>query len=95
MIASAASLLMITRDYAEWRVASGLFLSALRADHTEILDIKGTMRTVALVRKNWIHVGSEEAGPKIAAILSVLKTWMRLKVNARDYLKNVLPKLGI
>ncbi|MDB6153843.1 MAG: transposase, partial [Chthoniobacteraceae bacterium] len=31
---------------------------------------ENTMRTVALGRKNWIHVGSEEAGPKIAAILS-------------------------
>jgi transposase len=55
---------------------------------------ENTMRTVALGRKNWIHVGSEEAGPKIAAILSVLETCKRLKMNAREYLEEVLPRLG-
>ncbi|MDB6172925.1 MAG: transposase [Chthoniobacteraceae bacterium] len=55
---------------------------------------ENTMRTVALGRKNWIHVGSEEAGPKIAAILSILETCKRLKVNAREYLEEVLPRLG-
>ena len=31
------------------------------------------MRPVALGRKNWIHIGSPQAGPKVAAILSVGK----------------------
>ena len=52
------------------------------------------MRPLALGRKNWLHIGSEQAGPKIAAILSVLETCKRLKVNIRDYLDDVLPKLG-
>jgi transposase len=52
------------------------------------------MRPVALGRKNWLHIGSEQAGPKIAAILSVLETCKRLKVHIRDYLGDVLPKLG-
>lgn len=52
------------------------------------------MRGIALGRKNWIHVGSEQAGPKIAAILSVLETCKRLKINAREYLEDVLPKLA-
>jgi hypothetical protein len=32
---------------------------------------ENSMRPVAIGRKNWIHVGSPQAGPKIAAILSV------------------------
>jgi len=34
---------------------------------------ENSMRPVALGRKNWIHVGSPQAGPKIAAILSVVE----------------------
>lgn len=52
------------------------------------------MRPLALGRKNWLHVGSEKAGPRIAAILSVFETCKRLKINIRDYLIDVLPKLG-
>jgi len=32
--------------------------------------------------------------PKIAAILSVFETCKRLKINIRDYLNDVFPKLG-
>jgi hypothetical protein len=32
---------------------------------------ENSMRPVALGRKNWLHVGSAQAGPKVAAILSV------------------------
>ena len=52
------------------------------------------MRPVALGRKNWIHVGSEQAGPKVAAILSVVETCRRLKAPVREYLGWVLPGLG-
>ncbi len=34
---------------------------------------ENSMRPVALGRKNWIHIGSAQAGPKIAGILSVVK----------------------
>ena len=37
------------------------------------------MRPVALGRRNWIHIGSEEAGPRVAAIVSVVETCRRLK----------------
>ena len=46
-----------------------------------------------LGRKNWLHIGSPEAGPKIAAILSVMETCKRLQINLRKYLNDVLPKL--
>ena len=52
---------------------------------------ENSMRPVALGRKNWIHIGSPQAGPKIAAILSVVETCRRLKFPVRDYLAAVLP----
>jgi len=55
---------------------------------------EGGMRPIALGRKNWLHIGSEEAGPKIAAIMSIVETCRRLKINLREYLKEILPKLG-
>ena len=55
---------------------------------------EGAMRPVALGRKNWLHIGSEQAGPKVAAIISIVETCRRLGVNLREYLADVLPKLG-
>jgi len=55
---------------------------------------ENSMRPVVLGRRNWIHVGSEEAGPKVAAILSVVETCRRLNVPVREYLAWVLPGLG-
>ena len=52
---------------------------------------ENSMRPVALGRKNWIHIGSPQAGPKIAAILSVVESCRRLKLPVRDYLAAVLP----
>jgi hypothetical protein len=51
------------------------------------------MRPVAIGR-NWIHVGSPQAGPKIAAILSVVESCRRLKLSVRGYLAAVLPGLA-
>ena len=55
---------------------------------------ENSMRPVTLGRKNWIHVGSQQAGPKVAAILSVVETCRRLKVPIREYLAAVLPGLA-
>jgi len=56
--------------------------------------IENSMRPIALGRKNWIHIGSPEAGPKVAAILSVIETCRRLKFPVRDYLCAVLPGMA-
>lgn len=56
--------------------------------------IENSMRPIALGRKNWIHIGSPEAGSKVAAILSVIETCRRLKISTRDYLSSVLPGLA-
>jgi transposase len=55
---------------------------------------ENSMRPVALGRKNWIHIGSPQAGPKVAAILSVVETCRRLTIPARQYLAAVLPGLA-
>ena len=55
---------------------------------------ENSMRPVVLGRKNWIHLGSEDAGPRVAAILSVFETCRRLGIGVRDYLSSVLPVLA-
>jgi hypothetical protein len=52
------------------------------------------MRPVALGRKKWIHIGSRQAGPKVAAILSVVESCRRLNLPVREYLALILPGLG-
>jgi hypothetical protein len=55
---------------------------------------ENSMRPVALGRKNWIHIGSQQAGPKVAAILSIVESCRRLKIPIREYLASVLPGLA-
>ena len=54
---------------------------------------ENSMRPVAIGRKNWIHVGSEQAGPRVAAIISIVETCRRLQIPVREYLSAVLPGL--
>ena len=55
---------------------------------------ENSMRGVALGRKNWIHIGSQQAGPRVAAILSVVESCRRLKIPVRNYLAEILPGLA-
>ncbi len=55
---------------------------------------ENSMRPIALGRANWIHIGSEQAGPRIAAILSVVESCRRLKIPIRNYLADILPGLA-
>jgi len=52
---------------------------------------ENSMRGIALGRKNWLHVGSVKAGPKVAAILSVVESCRRIGAPVKDYLLDVLP----
>lgn len=54
---------------------------------------ENSMRPVALGRKNWLHVGSEAAGAKVAAVLSVVESCRRLGLPVKQYLAEVLPGL--
>jgi hypothetical protein len=55
---------------------------------------ENAIRPVAVGRKNWLHIGSERAGPRVAAILSVIETCRRLDIPIRQYLRSVLPGLA-
>ena len=55
---------------------------------------ENSMRPIALGRRNWIHLGHKEAGPKVAAILSVIESCRRLETNPRHYLAGILPGLA-
>ena len=54
---------------------------------------ENAMRPVALGRKNWLHLGSHESGPKVAAIMTVLASAQRLGLNVRDYLQDILERM--
>jgi transposase len=55
---------------------------------------ENSMRPIAIGRKNWLHLGSKEAGPRIAAIFSVVESCRRVGVPIRKYLAHVLPGLA-
>jgi transposase len=55
---------------------------------------ENSMRPVALGRKNWLHVGSAQSGPKVAAILSVVESCRRLRAPVKEYLLAVLPGIA-
>ena len=64
-------------------------------EQSEQLDVEAAnVRPLALGRKNWIHIGGEEAGPRVAAIVSIIETCRRLSIPVRDYLGAVLPGLA-
>ncbi len=52
------------------------------------------MRSIALGRKNCIHFGHKNAGPRIAAILSVIESCRRLGLNPRHYFAEIPPGLA-
>jgi transposase len=56
---------------------------------------ENSMRPIALGRKNWLHVGSANSGPKVAAILSVIESCRRLGVPVKEFLADVLPGLDL
>jgi transposase len=55
---------------------------------------ENSMRPAVLGRKNWIHVGSVEAGPRVSAILSVVESCRRMGIPVRQYLLSVLPGMA-
>ena len=55
---------------------------------------ENSMRPIAVGRGNWIHIGSEQAGPRIAAIVSVIESCRRLNIPVRKYLADILPGLA-
>jgi hypothetical protein len=52
------------------------------------------LRRVAIGRKNWMHIGAEEAGQPAAVLMSILQTCVEQGVNAVEYLRDVLVRIG-
>jgi hypothetical protein len=48
------------------------------------------IRPIAIGRKNWLFVGSKDAGDACAVLLSLVQTCRSLKINPREYLDDVL-----
>jgi transposase len=55
---------------------------------------ENSMRPIAIGRRNWLQIGREEAGPKIAAIFSIIESCRKLEIPVRQYLAEVLPGLA-
>jgi transposase len=55
---------------------------------------ENSMRPIAVGRGNWIHIGSARAGPRIAAIVSVIESCRRLNIPVRNYLADISPGLA-
>ncbi len=55
---------------------------------------ENAIRRLASGRRNWPHVGSERAGPRVAAILSVIESCRCYEIPIRQYLSTVLPGLA-
>jgi hypothetical protein len=55
---------------------------------------ENSMRPIAIGRRNWLHLGSKDAGPKVAAIFSIVESCRKLNIPIRKYLADVLPGLA-
>src|SRR6202795_1843588 len=62
---------------------------------TAAVGMRGTHRAIGSVIFDYLHVGSEHAGPKAAAILSVVETCRPLSISVREYLSEILPGLDL
>lgn len=51
------------------------------------------IRPLALGRKNWLFVGTEEGGEAAAVILSLVQTCRGLKINPQEYLEDIMRRL--
>lgn len=51
------------------------------------------IRPLAIGRKNWLFVGSEEAGKAAAVLLSLVQSCRATEVNPREYLEDVMRRL--
>ena len=72
----------------------GLFPMA-NSQRVSVLQKEGhNERPIAIGRRNWLHLGSKEAGPKIAAIFSIVESCRKLGLPIRQYPADVLPGLA-
>ena len=51
------------------------------------------IRPLAIGRKNWIFIGSEDGGKAAATMMSLIQTCRHLDINPQDYLEDVLRRI--
>jgi hypothetical protein len=51
------------------------------------------IRPLAIGRKNWLFLGSEESGKATATLLSLVQTCRALNINPRMYLEDVFRRI--
>lgn len=51
------------------------------------------IRCLAIGRKNWMFVGSEDGGQSAAVLLSIVQTCRHLGINPQEYLEDVMRKM--
>lgn len=51
------------------------------------------VRPLAIGRKNWLFVGNEESGIASGVLISLVQTCRALKINPREYLEDILPRI--
>lgn len=56
-------------------------------------QIENGMRVVAVARKNFLFVGSEEGGHRAARLFSLVESCRRLEINPHEYLTDVLNRI--
>ncbi|MEA2096194.1 MAG: IS66 family transposase [Candidatus Cloacimonadota bacterium] len=57
-------------------------------------QVEQSIRPVALGRKNWLFVGSENGGHTAAVLMSFCATCRKLKINTWEYLTDVLERIN-
>jgi transposase len=57
-------------------------------------EVERLIRLIALGRKNWLFLGSDEAGHRAARVYSLVLSCYRLGLDPWAYFRDVLPKLG-
>jgi transposase len=55
---------------------------------------ENAIRPIALGRKNWMFLGSENGGQTAAILMTFCTTCRKLKINTWDYLKDVLQRIN-
>jgi len=61
------------------------------------LDNNGSeraLRVIALGRKNWLFVGTDESGDNLAVLMSLVRTCEAVGVNPQAYIADVLMRIG-
>jgi transposase len=76
-----------------WQALTNYLLDGRIADITNN-GAERALRRVALGRKNWMHIGTEDAGQPAVVLMSVLQSCVEQGVNAMEYLRDVLVRIS-